>query len=336
MNNSNVINRDAYADALKCLGILLVIRGHVALFGLGQTDTYGNIYLLMSYAFNMPIFFFLSGYYAYKQEMTGQVITKNIKSKFKFLVLPALAFYSYDCLINNKPLVTLLEEGFGKFWFTITLFYVFLIYYATRAICKSRSRHNATLITLSLAGIIYLSMFSKYEIPLLDFNHLAKYLQYFVAGIIAKMYNEKYTSLITNQLLITFATIFFIVMLPIVSQNLLPGIAHKIVRDLLLRYSGTFMIISWFYCCRNYFAKANSLNRTIAYIGRYTLPIYLLQYFFLPDFSAFSDLTGNIDNITTDIICSVYTLIITAVCLVFIHLLSNSTFIRKILFGIKS
>lgn len=50
-------DRIAYLDALKCLGILMVIEGLVKLMGMGINDTYDNPSSLMMYSFNMPIFF---------------------------------------------------------------------------------------------------------------------------------------------------------------------------------------------------------------------------------------------------------------------------------------
>lgn len=53
-----------YLDSLKFLGILLVIEGHVWDFGMG-IETYDSLSGLMLYSFNMPIFFFVSGFLAY-------------------------------------------------------------------------------------------------------------------------------------------------------------------------------------------------------------------------------------------------------------------------------
>lgn len=41
--------RLAYLDALKCLGILLVISGHVGFFGMGIRNTYDSPSSLMLY-----------------------------------------------------------------------------------------------------------------------------------------------------------------------------------------------------------------------------------------------------------------------------------------------
>lgn len=59
---NNILNtagkqRLAYIDAIKCLGILLVISGHVQFMGMG-IETYDSPLSLMLYSFNMPLFFF--------------------------------------------------------------------------------------------------------------------------------------------------------------------------------------------------------------------------------------------------------------------------------------
>lgn len=71
MKEENVIppvnngKRLAYFDTLKCLGILLVISGHVQFLGM-DIKVYDSPPTLMLYSFNMPLFFFISGYLAFK------------------------------------------------------------------------------------------------------------------------------------------------------------------------------------------------------------------------------------------------------------------------------
>lgn len=65
MNHScGLGGRINYLDSLKFLGFLLVIEGHVWDFGMG-IETYDSLSGLMLYSFNMPIFFFVSGFLAY-------------------------------------------------------------------------------------------------------------------------------------------------------------------------------------------------------------------------------------------------------------------------------
>lgn len=159
-------------DALKCLGILLVIRGLVELFGLGISKTYEEMSCLMTYSFNMPIFFFISGYFAYKENMSTRNIGRNLWNKLLFLVLPAVAFSIYYRFGIGENPIGLVNDGFGRYWFTITLFLCFLVYYIVRLTVSAKSWLGIVMILLSSVGIGYLSFFSRYEVPLLDLNHL--------------------------------------------------------------------------------------------------------------------------------------------------------------------
>ena len=82
--------RIAYLDALKCLGILIVIDNHVRVtMGFMPYDT---LSAMMLKAVTMPLFFFVSGLLAYKQSMSIKDVWDNIRRKFVFLVIPALVF----------------------------------------------------------------------------------------------------------------------------------------------------------------------------------------------------------------------------------------------------
>ena len=98
----NIISsRLAYFDTLKCLGILLVIIGHVQFFGM-DIKAYDSPPTLMLYSFNMPLFFFISGYLAYKENMIGNIESlRRIGNKFIHLVIPAMLFYIFLHLLTD-------------------------------------------------------------------------------------------------------------------------------------------------------------------------------------------------------------------------------------------
>lgn len=330
--NENKIGggRIAYVDALKCIGILLVIKGHVDLFGFG-VDSYDCMSSQLAYAFNMPIFFFISGYFAYKEIMPSNKILEGIRNKFVYLVLPAVFFSLYMNIVKERQLLGFIYKGFGIYWFTITLFYCFLLYYITRLFFGSRKCLCGILALISVIGVAYLSLGNKYEIPLLDLNHLSKYFQYFSFGIIAKMFNDKYVALITNKSLISIVTILLFCLLAIVCHctTEIPSIVIRPLRDMVLRYAGTFIMLSIFFRTNDFFCKNNWLNKVILKIGRYSLPMYLLQYFFLPEFPQIE----NLDMFTINMISIMYTFLIVAVCMLFIAIISNSDFARKYILG---
>ena len=72
--------RIAYLDAIKCLAILLVIEGHVR--ATNGFKPYDSLSGQMLYAPVMPLFFFVSGFLAYKQNMSAKDVWDNIRKKF--------------------------------------------------------------------------------------------------------------------------------------------------------------------------------------------------------------------------------------------------------------
>lgn len=312
----------------------MVIKGHVDLFGFG-IDSYDNMISQFIYAFNMPIFFFISGFFAYKEIVSNRILLSQIKNKFLFLVLPAVIFSIYMNIIKEREILGFVESGFGIYWFTITLFCCFIVYYAIRFICFSRNWQCVILLLLSIIGVVYLSvnLGEDNKIPLLDLNHLAKYFQYFAFGVIAKMYKAQYIKIISDSRFITIVTISFFVVLAIICQNqyYLPSLLRHVLQDLCLRYLATFLILSLFFVNKEVFNENNLMTRLISKIGRNSLAIYLLQYFFLPHFSK----SSGFDMFTVNIISIGYTLLIAATCILFIVILSNSEFVRKYILGQK-
>jgi len=328
--------RLAYLDALKCLGILLVISGHVQFFGMG-IEAYDSISTLMMYSFNMPLFFFVSGYLAFKNDAIGKIEDlKKIGNKFVFLVIPAIAFYCfYRFQEQGGGIFDFLRDGFGKYWFTFTLFEMFMIYYVVNWMSKSKWMLVVLLAVLSVLGVGYLSFFSQYEIAFLDFNRLSKYFQFFTLGVFAKMFAEQYDKLMRNDYLKAIAIFGFFGLLFALFKIEMSGVVFHFLRDIVLRYLGLYIVISLLYCQQEAFNGNTRLNKLILKIGQNSLAIYLLQYFFMPDFSAFPEWLQGLDWLSIYAISFIYTVFITALCMVFIELLSNSVFVKKYVLGKK-
>ena len=109
--------RLALLDTLKCLGILLVISGHVQFFGM-DIKTYDSPTTLMLYSFNMPLFFFISGYLAFKEDIIGNMKgLRKTGDKFQFLVLPAIVFYVFSSLLE----LIIFSDSLNMVWENIGL-----------------------------------------------------------------------------------------------------------------------------------------------------------------------------------------------------------------------
>ena len=300
-----------------------------------RIGSYDTLSSLMLYTFDLPLFFFISGFLAYKATMSISDIGKAIKKKFVLLVMPALAFSIAYNLLYHKDVLSPLYKGFGLYWFTISLFECFLIYYAVLLLVKNQTQRNVTLVLLSLVSIGLLSVFSEFGPGILDFNHLFKYFYFFVIGIFAKEYKSFYDKLIRSELFKGFSIVVFFVLLFIIDYEFWPNVVFRFTRDIVLRVLGTAVVVSFFVTHSSFFEKKNKINTVVGEIGKKSLAIYLLQYFFIPNFSAYPEWLHGLDQFNVHLVSGIYTIFITITCFIFIYLLEQSRFVKKYILGLK-
>ncbi|WFP61753.1 acyltransferase family protein [Mesorhizobium sp. WSM4904] len=134
--------REAWLDAARGFGILLVVAAHVAGEGPG---VFNAEFTRAAFLFHMPLFFVLSGY-LYKPAETAPLLRKKLLSLavpyVAFLALLTAAVIARDAAAGKIPalwqvravLANDLRGGmhlvreFGVFWFVTCLFFTQLIY----------------------------------------------------------------------------------------------------------------------------------------------------------------------------------------------------------------
>ena len=324
--------RIAYLDVLKCLAIMMVIDGHVRTAN--GYETYESLSSQLMWAPRIPIFFFISGFLAYKFNMTFKDVCDNIRRKFVYLVIPALVFCFGWNLMNHKYLLRFLSEGMDGYWFTIVLFECFLIYYLVMLAIKNEKWRIGVLLAISVAGVGLLSLNKDFGPAIFDIRRLSKYFQFFVIGTLAMKYRPRFESLMNNEIVKSVLLLSFFIVLFLMTYDM-PSFLHLFLRDVVLRYLGTFAVISFFTCHENSFQRQTRFNSLINLIGQNSLAIYLLHYFFLPHFRPLPEWFAGLNMVTVHLVSILYTIAITSLCLIFIKFFSNSKYIRKYALGHK-
>ena len=324
--------RIAYLDAIKCLAILIVIDLHI-LAGNGF-EHYDSLSSQMLYAPVMPLFFFVSGFLAYKQSMNIRDVWDNIRKKFVFLVIPAVVFCIGRNLMNHNYIFRFVTEGMHGYWFTIVLFECFLVYYLITLAIKNEKWRIGVLLALSAAGVGMLAVDKNFGPAIFDLRRLTKFFQFFVLGTLAMKYRPKFESLMHNEVFKASFTLCFFITLFLLTYDM-PSALHHFLRDVALRYFSTFAILSFFVCHESDFQRESKVNALIQNIGQNSLAIYLLHYFFLPYFRPLPEWFSGAEIVTVNLVAMLYTVAITALCMVFIKFLSNSKFISKYVLGKK-
>ena len=324
--------RIAYLDAIKCLAIMIVIDLHVLkLCGVNHYDALSS---QMIYAPVLPLFFFVSGFLAYRQSINVKDCWNNIRRKFVFLVIPAVVFCIGKDLMNHKYLFRFVTEGMHGYWFTVVLFECFLLYYLITLAIKNAKWRIGVLLLLSLAGIGMLALDKGFGPAIFDLRRLTKYFQFFVLGTLAMKYRPKYEALMNNETVKAALLVSYFLVLFSLTYDM-PSVLHHSLRDVALRYFSTFAIVSFFACQADSFQRETKFNSLVNHIGQNSLAIYLLHYFFLPHFNPRPDWLAELNMVTVNLLSMLYTVAITALCLLFIKFLSNSKYIRKYALGKK-
>lgn len=98
-------------------------------------------------------------------------------------MIPAVVVKCFMDLLHQQNPLRVLQDGFGGYWFTITLFECFLLYYLVTLVVKKARLRMAILAVLAVRGIGLLSIFGgDFGPAIVDMNRLTKYFQYFVMG----------------------------------------------------------------------------------------------------------------------------------------------------------
>ena len=175
--------RIEYVDALRGFTMFLVVFSHIWTFGYHveeKPDTFATVLT----NFFLVLFFFISGFIAYKSIIWDANYYKTmVKKKALVQIIPTLFFfYLYHCACHGRSLTMFFTEGPGAFWFTIVLFYMFMIYYTVMYLTRNRSQHvsDIILIVISIVGaLVYIGGMKYYDLqryPILCLINLSRYL----------------------------------------------------------------------------------------------------------------------------------------------------------------
>lgn len=258
-------NRINYLDYLKAFAIITVVIYHQGLMTEPVMQAFVDV--------QMPIFFLVSGFLTYRAENYNPLhITKK---RAKQLLLPLLfCGIGLACLRDVDYLTYLTSQGKKGYWFLLTLFEVSLIYNLSVFI---RNRlNNEWRWTIDIA-IICLLMGLRFFMPdflieTLELRQLSKFYPIFIFGVYLKEY----------PFIIRYMKKWNFIFIPLLAYNIIVTVPHN---NLLLIYiiqvtQGIIGALFAWYIFMIYEEKM-PLKRVWSYIGRHSLEIYLVHFFFL-------------------------------------------------------
>lgn len=341
------VKRLDYIDALRGLAILFIVFGHIPMYCYHTGDTFTSCRSFTSLV-QLPIFFFVSGFvFKIKNISITRGGGKFILNKFRQLIIPAIIIGSIYFIFHDGNFTQIIHDKFkGGYWFTFTLFELIIIQYIWEMFTEKIHIRNDNKIyytsSLCLAAILYVfaipTVSSRLNnICLIIGMPMLRYYLYFLMGNIVRnnldaIIQWKYRNQLTAVIAIVFFILFIIRQMPLKFSGIVFHI--NLVAMELSSLSMMFMI---FYKYRSYFSSQHRFAKALTFLGKRTLDIYLIHYFFMPeDLRLFGNyFTTHPAMVVEALFSGIITLLIIVFCLFISELLRINPFISKYLLGTK-
>lgn len=331
--------------------MILVVAYHVSQMSFLETEK-TSAALSFLVLFRMPLFFFVSGFLAYKAGYVWNAanVLNLAWKKIKIQVLPALVFLCVFLIFcSREPFCQNFLSAMSSptkygYWFTWALLVMFLIYYLFEWATKKVS---ASWIPITLLWLISLVLFqttfmSRYfSYPSTDFMRYTSLIQvvrffpYFLLGNIAHRYWGKAERLMDSRWFFPVVCLLaFLCCADYFRWHYLRFEWRNLPRTVSV-YCLLMMVVMFFRHYKEQFSSQRRSGQFLQYIGTRTLDIYLLHYLFLSRLPEIGEwLNAHQPVFVLDIVLSVLmALVVIGFCLLVSNILRISPIFRKYLFG---
>ena len=288
--------RSASFDVIKGIAILLVILGHIFRLSLrGAPSVLEDVICTI----HMPLFVLVSGYFSTRPiEWTISGVWSFWKSKVLRLLLPLLFIAEVVQIAYEGSISLPLRSMVDRYWFTYALFMIFIVFFSAQGLCRlviklchlirpyrdqeqMARRVRLVLLVVSIPIIEFIISY-LYGINSRICNGLVLYkvahlYKYLLLGYFLGEYSrfEKYVrgERIGAVGFFSFAALFIF--------QRLGGSFFGL--DVLLTLSGLVFVYSAVHHAVTEPTQGKLWVQGVAYLGRISLAVYFLHYFFLPD-----------------------------------------------------
>lgn len=283
---NNIHPRLKEFDALRGFSIFLVVYSHVLMTaGIGgDKSLVGEVIT----SFYMALFFFISGFFAWKSTdlIRRDNIYRLLNRKFKALVVSSIVFSTLLNYCLSGDALEWVHTGFRHYWFTIVLFQMFLLYLLSFFISRVIHRDITIFLMIGFSivalGILRSHMlYESHPNHILGLDNLCYFLQFFTFGLLCKKYSSVFFKLLSKD-------VFISILIPgTVALYCITNIVNKSIPKLLLTFTTTYcailLLVCLFYKSKRYFEDNGFLQNSLCTWGQRSLDIYMIHYFFLPN-----------------------------------------------------
>ncbi len=282
----------------------------------------------------MPLFFFVSGFLLDKPGVrwSREDIVPFIKKKAKVQLVPTFVFLLLFCYLFDQGLIDSLRDSMKRgYWFTITLFQYFLVY----SVCKMapvRFQYRALFaISFLFLGIGYLPIWGIFQ-----FDKLW-YFVFFSFGAYVKSHFGAFLEFLEGKWFSLLLVAFFGVAFLCIKGDFPGNAPVQIMQRVFMGIAGVCIVFNFFRKHETSVMQTTILGRVLQYIGKRTLDVYLLHYFFLPrHLEMVGDFFRDNPNPSMEFVCELLlSIIVVGLSLIISNVIRTSDVLAHWLFGVK-
>lgn len=351
--NKKVMNsgstRIEYIDALRGFLILLVVYQHLHYFSYGRDlavtpGKFNDIVVI----FSLPLFFLLSGFVSYKYvtDYNLKKFWKFAKTKSSALLIPTFLCLSIFLFVYDLPLVSALTDKMKSgYWFTYTLF-EYLIFYHLILLVGNKLKLDSVRSDLFLLFTMFVFCgltaleFLGFRNDITGISGIGNFWYYlfFVVGVMMRKHYRLIQKLMDNSLFMGIIIVIFFISVFFCTRELRNLSVEYILPYILLAITGPLAIFAFFRRYQNAFSSDKPLGISLQYIGKHTMEIYLLHYFFLPvNLDCIGAYFAVNPSSVLELILSIFIAsMISIVCLIIASLIRVSDALGRMLLGQKA
>lgn len=328
--------RIEYIDAMRGLTMILVIYSHICHFCLGDSLLGFNATFFL---FRLPCFFFISGWLF--EPVSRLPFLQIARKKFMVQIVPTFIFL----LLLAPPPEFFHQLGAvkGGYWFTFVLFEFFILYMLMVRLGRKWTPWLAiaiTMVSFCYARYYYGIQSSAVGVQLWIVNLLGfmsvvlwRYFLFFYIGTWVRRHFDSFICWTNKPVVILIIVAFFFI---VASTPHIDNLWYEMFRFYVGGVSGMWMVFTCFRLTNSWLNKLY-LSKPLQYVGRRTLDIYLLHFFFLPRFlEPFAVQLKSFDSQFAEfLVILILSLVVLAFCLLVSYIIRLNPFLGHYLFGVK-
>lgn len=273
--------------------MILVIYFHIPSYCLG--NAYIGFNNILEWV-RMPLFFFISGFVFYKADRiwNSDTIKKVLKKKFMVQIIPMAVFMTLFLIIFDYWELKSLGSDKKGYWYTFVLFEYFILYIGAEVLLNKHNTNKGeffvflSVILISSMSFHYAKYCTGYSEELSNWKAFLGFFSFvkirhfifFWFGTFVRKHFSGFISLTNNALFLIIIIALYLTMtlFPIVYQT--EGLEY--MAYMITGMAISTIVFTFFRKKECLFTKDKWLGKSLQFIGRRTLDIYLIHYFFLP------------------------------------------------------